>query len=144
MPNREAAFQLNFRKSKIFKTFIVSFYVMIETILVSPFNRKAISGFIAALIALLALCIGLLPIPFTILFCYPPGIICGIAALVLGIQAQREIRQRNESGKFLAGIAIWGGGITIVATLCIITTGILVYPYISAFIQQNWQRIHLR
>ncbi len=115
---------------------------MIETIPIPPFNRKAIIGFIAAMIALLALCMGVLPIPFTILFCYPPGIICGIAALVLGIQAQREIRQSNESGKFLAGVAIWAGGIAIIATLCIITTGILIYPYISAFIQQNWQNIH--
>ena len=117
---------------------------MIETTPVSPLNRKAIVGFIAAMIALLALCIGLLPIPFTILFCYPPGIIFGIAALVLGIQAQREIRQSNENGKLLTGIAIWGGAITIIATLCIITTSVLVYPYISEFIQQTWQSIHSR
>lgn len=117
---------------------------MIETVPIPPFNCKAIIGFIAALVALLALCVGLLPIPFTIMFCYPPGIISGIVALVLGIQAQREIRQSNENGKFLAGIAIWGGGITIVATLCIITTGVLLYPYISEFIQQLWQQINSR
>ena len=115
---------------------------MIETIPISPLNRKALIGFTAALISLLALCTGLLPVPFTILFCYPPGIILGIAALVLGIQSQREIRHSNESGKFLAGIAMWVGGITIVATLCVITVGVLLYPYISEFVQQAWQQIN--
>jgi len=76
------------------------------------------------------------------LLCYPPGIICGIAALVLGIRSQREIRQSNESGKFLAGIAMWVGAITIVATLCVITAGVLLYPYISEFVQQIWQQIN--
>ncbi|MEP7134172.1 MAG: DUF4190 domain-containing protein [Chloroflexota bacterium] len=117
---------------------------MIETTPVPPFNRKAIIGFIAAMIALLVLCIGLLPIPFTILFCYPPGIICGIAALVLGIQAQREIRQGSENGSLLAVIAVWIGAITISASICIITAGVMVYPYISEFMQQAWQNIHPR
>jgi len=115
---------------------------MIETTPVPPFNRKALTGFLAAILALVALCAGLLPLPFTILFCYPLGIILGIASLVLGIQAQREIRQSNESGRFLAGIAIWVGGVTIIAALCMITTGVLLYPYISEFIQQTWQRIN--
>jgi len=115
---------------------------MIETIPISPFNRKSIIGFIAALIAFLALCAGLLPLPFTILLCYPPGIILGIVALVSGFQAQREIRQSNESGRFLAVIAVWVGGITIIATLCMIVVGVLLYPYVFEFIQQTWQRIN--
>jgi len=115
---------------------------MIETTPISPFNRKSILGFIAALIAFLALCTGLLPLPFTVLLCYPPGIILGIVALILGLQAQREIRQRNESGQFLAVIAAWAGAITIIATLCVITTGVLLYPYVSHFVQQAWQRIN--
>jgi FtsH-binding integral membrane protein len=115
---------------------------MIETIPVPPFNRKAVTGFITAILALLALCMGLSPIPFTILLCYPPGIVLGIVSLVLGIQAQREIRQRNESGRSLAVIAAWAGGITIVATLCVITAGVLLYPYVSHFVQQAWQRMN--
>ena len=115
---------------------------MIETTSVPPFNRKAIIGFIIAMLALLALCAGLLPVPFTILICYPPGIIFGIISLVLGIQAQREIRQRNENGRVLAAISVWAGGITIIVALCLITAGILLYPYISKFIQQVWQQIN--
>ena len=115
---------------------------MIETTPISPFNRKSIIGFIAALIAFLALCAGLLPLPFTILLCYPPGIILGIASLMLGLQAQREIRQSNESGRFLAVIAMWVGGITIIATLCMIAVGVLIYPYVSEFIHQIWQQFN--
>ena len=112
---------------------------MIETTPNPSFNRKSIIGFIAALIAFLALCAGLLPLPFTILLCYPPGIILGIVALVSGIRAQREIRQSNESGRMLSIIAVWVGSITIIAALCMITAGVLLYPYISKFIQQLWQ-----
>ena len=117
---------------------------MIETTPIHPFNRKAVIGFILAMLALLALCIGFLPIPFTILVCYPPGIICGIVALVLGIRAQRDIRQSNESGKSLALIAIWAGAITIIAALFIITVSILLYPYIVELIKQILQSIHSR
>ena len=115
---------------------------MIETTPISPFNRKSIIGFMTAMISLMALCAGLLPVPFTVILCYPPGIIFGIASLILGIQAQREIRQSNESGRVLALISAWVGGLTIIATLCMITTGILLYPYISKFIQQLWHQIN--
>lgn len=117
---------------------------MIETTPIPSFNRKSILGFIAAVIAFLALCVGLLPVPFTILICYPPGIIFGIVALILGIQAQREILQSNESGRVLALIAAWIGGLTIIATLCMIAVGVLIYPYISEFIHQLLQQINSR
>ncbi len=117
---------------------------MIETTPITPFNRKAILGFVIAMISLMALCAGLLPVPFTVILCYPPGIIFGIASLTLGIQAQREIRQSNESGRVLAVTAIWVGGITIIAALCMIAVGVLIYPYISEFIHQLWNQINSR
>ncbi len=112
------------------------------TIPISPLNRKAVIGFIAAMISLIALCAGVLPVPFTVLICYPPGLVFGIASLVFGLQAQREIRQSNENGRLLALISAWIGGITIIMTLCLLTTGILLYPYISKFIYQVWQQIN--
>ena len=115
---------------------------MTETTPVASFNHKSIIGFITAIIALMALCAGLLPVPFTVILCYPPGIILGIASLILGIQAQREIRQSNESGRVLALISAWVGGLTIIATLCMIAVGVLIYPYISEFIQKIWHQIN--
>ena len=108
---------------------------MIETITVE-INRKAIIGFITALLALVAMCAGILPLPFTILLCYPPGIVLGIIALILGFQSQREIRQSKESGRILALLAAWIGGLTIVVALCMVAAGVLAYPYIVELIRQ--------
>jgi len=116
---------------------------MIETTPIPPFNRKAMIGFILAVLSLLALCIGFLPIPFTMLICFPPGLVCGVTTLVLGLQAQREIHQRDEGGKILAVISIWAGVITIAVALCAVTAGVLFYPYLLKFIQQVWQSINL-
>jgi len=55
---------------------------MTKPVTISEINRKALISFIAAMLALLGLCIGLLPIPFTLLNCYPPGIVLGIISLV--------------------------------------------------------------
>jgi len=109
---------------------------MIETISTSSFNRKAIIGFILAILALLALCAGILPIPFTILICYPPGILFGIVSLILGLKAQREIRADGQSGRTLALIAIYIGGLAILAMSCLITAGILLLPRIYDWIFQ--------
>ncbi len=109
---------------------------MTETISTSSFNRKAIIGFILAILALLALCAGVLPVPFTALICFPPGILFGIASLVLGLQAQREIRMEGQSGRTLALIATYIGGFTILAMLCMITAGVIFLPRIYEWIVQ--------
>ena len=114
---------------------------MIEFAPVSSFNRKALTGFVLSLFAVLALCAGLLPIPFTVLICYPPGLVLGIASLVLGFVALREIRSDGKNGRSLALIAAWIGGITIVAILCTMTVGILLFPYVSESIQQVIKQI---
>src|SRR5262245_3857207 len=107
---------------------------MIETAPLAPLNRKAIVGFIIALLAVLALCAGLVPVRFTVLLCYPPGFSLGVISLILGFQAQREIRQSNEGGRAFALLAAWIGGLTILVALCMVAAGILAYPYIAEFI----------
>ena len=42
---------------------------------------------------------GLLPIPFTVIVCYPPGIVLGIISLVYGMIALREIRAEGKRGQ---------------------------------------------
>jgi len=111
---------------------------MIETTPIPPFNRNAIIGFISAILALLALCAGILPVPFTALICYPPGIILGVVSLVLSIKAQRELRTDGKSGKLLAQFALWIGGFSLLSFACMITAGTIlvprVYEYLSRFI----------
>ncbi|MFT3894927.1 MAG: hypothetical protein QM730_25135 [Anaerolineales bacterium] len=114
---------------------------MIETTSFPPLNRKALASFIASVVAVLALCIGLLPIPLTVLLCYPPGILLGIASFILGVQSTREIRLNGERGRTLALIAMWVSGLMILAAVCVITSGILLWPYVVAFLKQVWSQI---
>jgi len=114
---------------------------MIETIPTPSFNRKAIIGFIAAILALLAFCAGILPIPLTVLICYPPGILLGIASLVLGLKAQREIRVNGEGGRTLALIATYVGGLTILAMLCMIAAGVIFLPRIYEWLAQGLNQV---
>ena len=120
---------------------IGSFSDMNETPSILPLNRKASIALILSIFALLAFCVGFLPIPFTVLVCYPPGILMSIAALILGIQSLREIRKNGERGRAMATISTWIGGLLILASVCVITTGILVWPYVSEFVKQTWTQL---
>lgn len=108
---------------------------MIETKTVD-FNTKAIISFVSALLALLVICAGILPIPFALILCYPPGILFSVVAIVVGIKAQREIKERNEDGRILTVLAVWGGGFALFIYACMLTAGALLLPRISEYISQ--------
>jgi len=116
---------------------------MYETtsISISDINRKALISFLAAVLALLALCIGLLPIPFTVIICYPPGIILGIISLVYGVIALREIRESGKRGRRLALAAIWSGGFMLLAAVCMVTAGILIFPRFMDVVRESWNQL---
>ena len=107
-----------------------------EFIPISSFNRKALLGFVLSILAVLALCAGLLPVPLTALICYPPGFILSLAALIFGFIALRETRTDGTNGRALALFAVWAGGVTLLAMLCFVTAGVLLFPYISQTVQQ--------
>ena len=108
---------------------------MIETTQII-INKKAIVGFISSLLALLVICTGILPIPFAFILCYPPGILFGIVAIVLGGKSQREIRESGEDGRTLARISVWMGGISLLAYVCMFSMGVLLLPYITEYISR--------
>ena len=114
---------------------------MTENTSLPPINRKALIAFLFSIIAVLAFCMGLFPIPLTALLCYPPGILLGIFAFVLGVQALRAIRENGERGRSLALIAMSVSGLLTLMTLCAIISGILLWPYISEFIKQTWDQL---
>ena len=114
---------------------------MTEHTSLPPINRKALIAFLCSIIAIVAFCAGLLPVPFTVLICYPPGILLGIAAFILGAQALRTIRESGEGGRSLALIAMWVSGFMTLATLCVIVSGILLWPYITEFAKQLWMQV---
>ncbi len=102
----------------------------------SRLNRKALISFLAAVLALLALCAGFLPVPLTALICYPPGIVLGVIALVYGGLSLRELREDGRRGRRLALLAMWAGGLMIVTAVCAIAVGIAVWPYVTEFFKQ--------
>jgi hypothetical protein len=108
---------------------------MIETTEVI-INRNGIIGFISALLALLVVCAGILPIPFTAILCYPLGILFGIVSIVLGLKSLREIRVTNESGRVLALFSIWIGGFTLFAYVCLLSAGALLLPRVAEYISR--------
>lgn len=114
---------------------------MADFVPISTFNRKALIGFVFSIVALVALCTGLLPIPLTVLICYPPGLALGIASLVLGVIALRELRSDGRNGQPFAWFSAWVGGLTVVGMLCLASTGIVLFPYISNFFQQASQNL---
>ena len=114
---------------------------MTEFAPVSSFNRKALFGFILAIFAILAICIGILPVPFTALICYPPGFVMGIASLVYGVIALRELRSDGKNGHPLAWFAALAGGLTVLAMLCLVISGVLIYPYVLNAAQQLLHRV---
>ena len=109
---------------------------MTETTSIPPINRKAIYSFLLALLALTALCAGIMPIPFTILICYPPGIIFAIASLFLGIKSQYELRTDDKRGRPLAVIGMWVSGLSMFAFACMITAGAILVPRVVEYISQ--------
>jgi hypothetical protein len=113
---------------------------MQETFQSPPFNRDSIIGFIAAILTVISFCVGVIPVPFTALICYPVNIVAGIFTLVTGLKALRQIRQLGERGRALALISAWTGGVIIFAVLCVITLslGILLFPFLANFIKIPW------
>jgi hypothetical protein len=111
---------------------------MEETFQPPPFNSNSIISSIATILTVVLFCIGFVPIPLTALICYPVSLIAGIFALVTGMKALRQIRQTGESGRTLALISVWTGGVIILAMLCVLTLGILLFPYIADFLKILW------
>ncbi len=110
---------------------------------ISTFNRRAFISFGVALLALVSLCAGFAPIPFTAIVCYPASILLSATAFVTGLSSIRQIRVNGEQGKALAWISVWVGGLVILATLCLIALGIWAWPHILDFLKQAWQQLNL-
>ncbi len=110
---------------------------MDENIPTIPTNRNAIISLSSAILMVISFCIGIAPIPLTGLVCYPVSAALGIAALSTGLVSLRQIRASGEKGRTLALFGAWVGGLAMLAGLCILTAGILLFPEVKQFIQQT-------
>jgi hypothetical protein len=104
-----------------------------------PANRKARISLILSIITLTFVCVGLLPIPFTMLICYPFAFFLGVAAMIYGILSLREIKISNEGGKWMAQTGIIVGGLDIVALACASIVAIALIDFLKPYIEQYVQ-----
>lgn len=107
-------------------------------------NPQAAYSLTLGILALLFLCSGMIPLPFTGLICLPFSLLFGILSFVLGIVSLAQIRKRQESGRPLAWTGIIIGGIILTGTACIAATALALYLHIHGVIQpsplfQNFQ-----
>jgi hypothetical protein len=94
-------------------------------------NRNAIISCAAGLLSLIALCIALIPIPFTGYVCFPAAAVLGIVGVVTGLKARHQIRLRGEEGGTLAAIGLGLGTAAILAAICAAILGFLIWSRIA-------------
>jgi hypothetical protein len=109
---------------------------MPEFVPIPPINRNAVIGFISALVAIVAICAIILPVPFAALICYPPGILLAVTSIVFGIKSQRELLIDGKSGRPFAVIAVWVGGLALLSYVCMLTAGAILLPHVTEYISQ--------
>ncbi len=110
-----------------------------ETPPAAPTNRNAIVSLIAGLLTLLSFCTAVAPIPLTGYVCYPAAAVLGLVALLAGITSLRQIRFTNENGRAYALIGVWVGSIAVVASLCAIGMGIMLFPKVLNLMHQYFK-----
>ena len=97
-------------------------------------NRNAIISLVAALLTLFSFCIAVAPIPLTGYLCYPAAALLGLLSLLTGILALSQIKATKEDGRAYALIGVWVGGFALLASLCAIALGILLFPKVVVLI----------
>ncbi len=94
-------------------------------------NRWALASLAAAILAIVAVCGGIAPIPLTGFVCFPSAIMFGLLALVSGLWSLRRIRLTAARGRELALIGTSVGALALVGVLCFLALGIWLYPSIA-------------
>ncbi len=105
-----------------------------------PTNRNAILSLVISILTLISFCMGAAPIPLTSLVCYPSGILLGLAALLTGFMALRQIRQTGQPGRWMAWTGIAMSGLTLLAILCAVTLVAIALPSLAQYLEQVWSQ----
>ena len=101
-----------------------------------PTNRFAIFSLIASIFTVLSFCIGLSPILFSSLICYPTAVITGVTALITGLISIHQIRRNGENGRGFGLIGAWTGGLMVITTLCAAIIGVVSIPLLITYISK--------
>ncbi|MFH1184440.1 MAG: hypothetical protein V1755_05300 [Chloroflexota bacterium] len=102
--------------------------MMPEESTTTPFtNRSAVLSFAAGILALVAVCAAIVPVPFSGYVCFPAAAVLGVAAIVGGLKSLHQIRSSGEKGFRLAVVGLGIGGAALLATLCIVVLAITLW-----------------
>jgi len=93
-----------------------------------PTDRGAVISLAAALLTMMAVCGGIVPVPLTGFVCFPAAAGFGIVAFVTGLSSLRRVRSSGEGGRTFALIGIAVGGLALVSLVCLLVLGIWLYP----------------
>ncbi len=85
-----------------------------------PTNQQSTVSLSFGILTLLTVCMGMVPIPFTGFVCFPAGILSALIALISGVMSLSQIRRHGERGRGLAWTGIIIGGLTLIASLCVL------------------------
>jgi hypothetical protein len=90
---------------------------------VTSINRYAVVSLLAGMLGLLALCIGVIPVPLTGFVCFPSAAILCATSVVCGAVALGQLQAGRESGRGIALLGLATGGLTLAAGMCITVVG---------------------
>jgi len=100
-----------------------------------PTNRHSIISLTLGILTILALCGGMVPIPFTGFICFPITFLLGLLALIYGAISLNTIRKNNEGGKPLAWMGILSGGFIFLCMLCMLIAIVSLFIFAPDSVQ---------
>ncbi|MBI3153618.1 MAG: DUF4190 domain-containing protein [Chloroflexi bacterium] len=96
----------------------------------SPTNRHSVISLILGVLTIVTFCGGvIIPLPFTSFICAPTSLLLGVLALIYGTISLNRIRKHNESGRPMAWIGIFSGGIILLCVLCMVLALISLFMF---------------
>ena len=98
-------------------------------------NKHSIISLVLGILTMLALCGGMVPIPFTGFICFPITFLLGLLALIYGAISLNTIRKSNEAGKVHAWAGILSGGFIFLCMLCMLIAIISLFIFAPDTVQ---------
>ena len=95
-------------------------------------NRSAAVSFAAGVLTLVAICIAVIPFPFTGYVCFPAAAVLGAVAIVGGLISLHQIRSSGEKGSRLAVAGLGLGGGALLTALCIVVLALTLWSRLPA------------
>jgi len=131
-----------FKISHIKRTF---FMETSELTIHSPINKQSVLSLVFGILALVFLCLSMIPFPFTGLICFPLSILFGVLSLIFGMISLNQIRRYNETGRPMAWVGIIVGGFLLLCVICMVIAiaSLFVFAPNSFHLPPSIQNFHI-